>query len=78
MCMCVTSVMQCVPVCFALAACGVVGCDVVWCGVVWCDVWWFSHGFFSLSADGKVRSRQRGVMRTNCVDNLDRTNVVQV
>ena len=36
-----------------------------------------SHGFFSLSCEGKVLSKQTGVIRTNCMDNLDRTNVVQ-
>jgi len=35
------------------------------------------HGFFALDADGKIKSKQQGVIRTNCVDNLDRTNVVQ-
>lgn len=33
--------------------------------------------FFSKDADGMVRSYQVGVFRTNCMDNLDRTNVVQ-
>lgn len=33
--------------------------------------------FFKKSAGGKVLSWQIGVMRTNCMDNLDRTNVVQ-
>jgi hypothetical protein len=35
------------------------------------------HSFFARDANGKVLSVQRGVFRTNCVDNLDRTNVVQ-
>ncbi|GIL91240.1 hypothetical protein Vretimale_18840 [Volvox reticuliferus] len=34
------------------------------------------YGFF-LYRNGKVERRQRGVMRTNCIDCLDRTNVVQ-
>ncbi len=34
-------------------------------------------GYFSVDAKGKIQTRQTGVMRTNCVDNLDRTNVVQ-
>jgi hypothetical protein len=42
-----------------------------------CDDDFTRHGFFSTTADGKVSSLQRGVIRTNCVDNLDRTNVVQ-
>lgn len=33
--------------------------------------------FFCRLADGKVTSWQRGVVRTNCMDNLDRTNVAQ-
>ncbi|KAJ8523873.1 hypothetical protein ON010_g17245 [Phytophthora cinnamomi] len=35
------------------------------------------HGYFCKSADGAVVSKQSGVVRTNCMDNLDRTNVVQ-
>jgi len=34
-------------------------------------------GYFSMDPSGKVTATQGGVMRTNCVDNLDRTNVVQ-
>ena len=33
--------------------------------------------FFCKSASGAVTSWQSGVIRTNCMDNLDRTNVVQ-
>ena len=33
--------------------------------------------YFSRSANGTVTSWQKGVIRTNCMDNLDRTNVVQ-
>lgn len=33
--------------------------------------------FFCKLANGTVTSWQRGVIRTNCMDNLDRTNVVQ-
>jgi len=33
--------------------------------------------FFSLNRDGSVYSLQEGVFRTNCIDCLDRTNVVQ-
>jgi hypothetical protein len=33
--------------------------------------------YFSRDANGSVRSWQIGVFRTNCMDNLDRTNVVQ-
>lgn len=36
------------------------------------------YGFFCKNADGHVVSTQSGVVRTNCMDNLDRTNVVQV
>lgn len=36
-----------------------------------------AHGFFSAQANGVVTSFQSGVIRTNCMDNLDRTNVVQ-
>jgi hypothetical protein len=35
------------------------------------------QNFFSRSPDGVVQSQQLGVIRTNCMDNLDRTNVVQ-
>ncbi|CAH0493032.1 unnamed protein product [Peronospora farinosa] len=35
------------------------------------------HGYFCKGADGVVVSNQSGVVRTNCMDNLDRTNVVQ-
>ncbi|ETW05418.1 hypothetical protein H310_03184 [Aphanomyces invadans] len=35
------------------------------------------YGYFSKSATGQVTSTQSGVVRTNCMDNLDRTNVVQ-
>ncbi|ETV76484.1 hypothetical protein H257_09500 [Aphanomyces astaci] len=35
------------------------------------------YGYFSKSASGQVTSTQSGVVRTNCMDNLDRTNVVQ-
>ena len=33
--------------------------------------------FFSVVKDGHVVSTQEGVYRTNCIDCLDRTNVVQ-
>lgn len=36
-----------------------------------------SHGFYLRDATGKVVNQQHGVARTNCMDNLDRTNVVQ-
>ncbi|ESO96884.1 hypothetical protein LOTGIDRAFT_187933 [Lottia gigantea] len=34
-------------------------------------------GYFMQNKDGKVISQQNGVFRTNCMDCLDRTNVVQ-
>lgn len=34
------------------------------------------NGFFH-SVNGKAQKQQQGVFRTNCIDNLDRTNVVQ-
>lgn len=34
------------------------------------------HGFLTVNKNGKVTQRQRGVVRTNCMDCLDRTNVV--
>ncbi|CAM9420433.1 unnamed protein product [Chrysoparadoxa australica] len=34
-------------------------------------------GYFHCGADGEVLSKQRGVVRTNCLDGLDRTNAVQ-
>ena len=36
-----------------------------------------SPGYFCRLASGQVSSYQVGVIRTNCMDNLDRTNVVQ-
>ncbi|TFK41302.1 inositol/phosphatidylinositol phosphatase [Crucibulum laeve] len=36
------------------------------------------HGYFQLNADNPTPVKmQKGVIRTNCMDNLDRTNVVQ-
>lgn len=35
------------------------------------------YRYFHLSPTGEVRRLQSGVVRTNCMDNLDRTNVVQ-
>lgn len=35
------------------------------------------NGFFLITRDGSLSSLQEGVFRTNCVDCLDRTNVVQ-
>lgn len=32
---------------------------------------------FTMESDGKIQRRQSGVLRTNCMDCLDRTNVVQ-
>ena len=34
--------------------------------------------YFVLSREGLVLGRQSGVFRTNCIDCLDRTNVVQI
>lgn len=36
-----------------------------------------AHGWFAADATGTPTRTQRGVTRTNCMDNLDRTNVVQ-
>ncbi|CAM9830989.1 unnamed protein product [Chrysoparadoxa australica] len=36
-----------------------------------------SHGFLHLNSSGQIKSRQNGILRTNCMDCLDRTNVVQ-
>jgi len=36
-----------------------------------------AQSYFALSAGGAVTSWQVGCIRTNCMDNLDRTNVVQ-
>ncbi len=36
-----------------------------------------SFGFFCVNKSGKVVNSQTGVFRTNCIDCLDRTNVVQ-
>jgi len=35
------------------------------------------HSYFLQSREGAVLARQSGVFRTNCIDCLDRTNVVQ-
>jgi len=34
------------------------------------------NGFF-YAENGRIQKRQEGIFRTNCIDNLDRTNVVQ-
>lgn len=34
-------------------------------------------GYFLINNDGMVISEQEGIFRTNCIDCLDRTNVVQ-
>eukprot|EP00475_Leptophrys_vorax_P010873 TRINITY_DN17435_c0_g1_i1.p1 TRINITY_DN17435_c0_g1~~TRINITY_DN17435_c0_g1_i1.p1 ORF type:complete len:374 (+),score=33.98 TRINITY_DN17435_c0_g1_i1:152-1273(+) len=36
-----------------------------------------AQGYFLQAADGTVQKRQTGIVRTNCVDCLDRTNVTQ-
>ena len=36
-----------------------------------------SFSYFALNKDGTLQSQQTGVFRTNCIDCLDRTNVVQ-
>lgn len=36
-----------------------------------------SFGIADLKGDIELKSRQKGVFRTNCIDNLDRTNVIQ-
>lgn len=35
------------------------------------------YGYFWVDADGKVMSQQSGTFRSNCMDCLDRTNVIQ-
>eukprot|EP01041_Mallomonas_annulata_P003091 gene3091-6064_t len=42
-----------------------------------CDESFRQQGYFSKLSNGIVRSWQIGCIRTNCMDNLDRTNVVQ-
>ncbi len=37
----------------------------------------FYFSYFALSIDGTLQNQQTGIFRTNCVDCLDRTNVVQ-
>ncbi|KAI9905615.1 hypothetical protein PsorP6_013446 [Peronosclerospora sorghi] len=34
------------------------------------------YGWFECDGEGRLLSRQRGIFRVNCMDNLDRTNVV--
>jgi hypothetical protein len=36
------------------------------------------QGYYLVNADGKILEKQKGVVRTNCIDCLDRTNVTQV
>lgn len=36
-----------------------------------------NYKYFFLGSDGKLLISQKGVFRTNCIDCLDRTNVVQ-
>jgi len=42
-----------------------------------CEKIFQAQGYFAMEADGTVSHWQVGCIRTNCVDNLDRTNVVQ-
>lgn len=35
------------------------------------------QGYFTIQKDGTILSQQEGIFRTNCIDCLDRTNVVQ-
>ncbi|XP_057984195.1 phosphoinositide phosphatase SAC8 isoform X1 [Malania oleifera] len=35
------------------------------------------HGYFLVDAEGEILEEQRGIIRSNCVDCLDRTNVTQ-
>ncbi len=37
----------------------------------------FLFSYFAVSKDGALQNQQTGIFRTNCVDCLDRTNVVQ-
>ena len=46
--------------------------------LVQCRLFSLMIRFFATDTRGNVVSRQTGVIRTNCMDNLDRTNVVQV
>ena len=45
--------------------------------LVQCEGEFTAHRYFCKEANGVVSSWQKGVIRTNCMDNLDRTNVVQ-
>lgn len=42
------------------------------------DVTALLRSYFEADGKGNVVHLQQGVIRTNCMDNLDRTNVVQV
>ncbi|MED6271976.1 Phosphatidylinositide phosphatase SAC1-A [Characodon lateralis] len=35
------------------------------------------YGYFMVNSDGKILTQQKGVFRSNCMDCLDRTNVIQ-
>ncbi|MDR3739009.1 MAG: hypothetical protein P4L40_08305, partial [Terracidiphilus sp.] len=71
-CLCET-VCMCVCVCACLPPCACVAGTVVYVCVCVCV-----GRYFELDGRGNVLRMQRGVVRTNCMDNLDRTNVVQV
>lgn len=47
--------------------------------VLWGDVVddFRSYGYWTRGTDGSASTQQSGVFRTNCIDTLDRTNVVQ-
>lgn len=36
-----------------------------------------THGYFLISKEGEILSEQKGIIRSNCIDCLDRTNVTQ-
>ncbi len=38
---------------------------------------YFNFSYFAVSKEGALQNQQTGIFRTNCVDCLDRTNVVQ-
>lgn len=56
----------------------IVICDkLVLLGVIWMLLFIFLNSYFLVDSDGSVQMQQDGTFRSNCMDCLDRTNVIQ-
>ena len=42
-----------------------------------CDSYFLCDRYFLVDSEGKVLKQQEGMFRSNCMDCLDRTNVIQ-